>query len=185
MLNLFRIVVGQQPRMAQQKRNYLIANANGLPALGTIANVMIRKKLVDQLVVASVSFIIEIVIFIFKFRLSFLSIIISKKKNPDCQNRFSTSMDKEEPSKSNRIQFSVTQSNGTNSNATNSNGARAGHNLFERDAYESFAQSLFSAAKTCHQNQSDVNTTHRTLLETFHAGLSRINQDLENKSRQK
>lgn len=122
--------------------------------------------------------------------MAFISIIYFFKKNPDCQNRFSTSMDKEEPSKSNRMKFSVTQSNGTNSNgtnsnATNSNGARAGHNLFERDAYESFAQSLFSAAKSCHQNQSDVNTTHRTLLETFHAGLSRINQDIENKSRQK
>lgn len=68
---------------------------------------------------------------------------------------------------------------------SNSNNSRGNRKLFESDAYESFAQNLFSTAKSCHQSGSSTQATQRKLLETFHAGLTRLNQDIDKKLNQK
>lgn len=68
---------------------------------------------------------------------------------------------------------------------SNSSNSRGNRKLFENDAYESFAQSLFSTAKSCHQAGSDVHTTQRKLLETFHSGLTKLNQDIDDKLKKK
>ncbi|XP_055321855.1 uncharacterized protein LOC129577963 [Sitodiplosis mosellana] len=98
----------------------------------------------------------------------------------NCQNRFSTSTTNEEMAKSNNSKYNSSQMDQSSS----SNG-RGNRKLFENDAYESFAQSLFSTAKSCHQAGSSTQATQRKLLETFHAGLSRLNQDIDKKLNQK
>lgn len=63
--------------------------------------------------------------------------------------------------------------------------SRGNRKLFDSDTFETFTQSLFATAKTCHQAKYDDNTTERKLLETYHAGLVRIKEDIEKKLNKK
>lgn len=94
----------------------------------------------------------------------------------DCQNRFSTETSKVEIAKPFSIKPNTSQMD--QSSSTNPRGNR---NLFEKGTYDMFAQSLFATAKACHQARNDVHTTQRKLLETFHAGLTRLDKDIDDK----
>lgn len=65
------------------------------------------------------------------------------------------------------------------------NSTKGNRKLFENDAYESISQSLFATAKSCHQANGDASTTQHKLLETFHAGLMRLNQSVDEKLNKK
>lgn len=83
-------------------------------------------------------------------------------------------------SKSNNSKYNSSQAD--QSNASNS---RSNRKLFENDSFETFSQSLYATAKACQQAGSNSQTTQRKILETFHAGLIRINQDMDKKLNQK
>lgn len=65
-----------------------------------------------------------------------------------------------------------------------SNG-RGNRKLFEDDAYEKYSQRLFAAAKSSSEADDTTQQTQRKLLETFHASLVNINQELDKKKNQK
>lgn len=60
-------------------------------------------------------------------------------------------------------------------------GSRGNRKLFDRDTFDSITQSLFATAKACHQAKCEDKITERKLLETYHAGLVRIKDDMEKK----
>lgn len=80
-------------------------------------------------------------------------------------------------SKPSTSKFTLTQSDENNS--------RGNRKLFENDAYETISKSLFATAKSCHQAGNKVEITQRKVLESFHAGLSRLNEDIEAKLKKK
>lgn len=77
----------------------------------------------------------------------------------------------------------------SNSNTTQNTGfqaepsgvftARSSQNVFGNDAYKTFSKSLFDTAKSCHEANNDVDTTQRKLLETFHAQLFRLSEEID------
>lgn len=159
--------------------------------LGTIAHATTKKELVEQIAVVSVRLVLNFS--------PFMYFMIQTNKEirlfSDCQNRFSTGMDGQQQSSNKYSAGNSNASNGTNAFGTNSYGVNssgtnatrnhANRNLFESGTYETIANSLFATAKQCHQNRCDDNTTTRKILETFQAGLSRIHEDIEKKSRHK
>ena len=65
-----------------------------------------------------------------------------------------------------------------------SNG-RGNRKLFEDGAYEKYSQRLIAAAKSSSEAGHTTDQTKRKLLETFHASLVNINQELDKKKNQK
>lgn len=64
--------------------------------------------------------------------------------------------------------------------SSSSNG-RGNRKLFEDGSYEKYTQKLFAAAKSSYEAGDTTQQTQRKLLETFHASLVQINEDLDKK----
>lgn len=57
--------------------------------------------------------------------------------------------------------------------------------LFDDETYDTSAKSLFTAAKSSHDNKQNDDMAHRTILETYSSELDRIYEDLKKRKNQK
>lgn len=72
------------------------------------------------------------------------------------------------------------------SRSTQSSANGQGHRpkLFDDETYDTSSKSIFTAAKSSHDNKQDDNTAHRTILETYSSELDRIYEDLKKRKYQ-
>lgn len=99
-------------------------------------------------------------------------------KISDCQNRFSsgTSMSNENMEKSNS---DTTKNQSFQAEPSGTNTARSRQSVFGPDAYKTISKSLFDTVRASHEENHDPSTRGRRLLETFHAQLLRLGEELE------
>lgn len=117
-------------------------------------------------------------------------------QNLDCQNRFELNMSNNKPTTSQPSTSHPSTSHPSTSHPSTSHplvvqerssaqnaatSSRTNRKVLSDDTYDRMARSLFGAAKTCHENKDDNETTKRKILEAYSAELSRVHDELKKK----